>query len=98
HTYVSAGRGSRSASPEAVARRQILAQSGVARVVEHERQHRRNPEDLSERNLSYDVVSRDADGNVLRYIEVKASPGAWEDSPVTLTLPEFKEALKRGEQ
>ncbi|MCX7998020.1 MAG: helicase-related protein [Leptospiraceae bacterium] len=44
---------------------------GMEFVMKYEKQNGRNPEDVSQENLGYDIRSTDAQGNV-RYIEVKS--------------------------
>jgi hypothetical protein len=63
--------------------------AGVQRVVDAERAAGRHPEVMPHENPSFDVISRDDSGEVLRYIEVKSTRGAWDDMGVGLSRTQF---------
>ena len=43
-------------------------------------------------NRGYDVTSKDADGDIVRYIEVKSISTTWQDAVVQLTGTQFAKA------
>ncbi|GCD90183.1 hypothetical protein NLS1_21890 [Nocardioides sp. LS1] len=51
--------------------------AGVSLVLDYERSCGRIPEEQAHNNPGYDVLSKDADGVVLRRIEIKSIGGAW---------------------
>ena len=65
--------------------------AGVRRVLEYERSCGRNPEEQAHNNPGYDVLSRDANGVVLRRIEVKSIGGAWTGFGVWMSATQFEE-------
>jgi hypothetical protein len=48
-------------------------------------------------NPGYDVESRDAAGNIVRYIEVKSLSGYWKNTYAVLSRPQFEKALALGD-
>ena len=75
--------------------RPLIDQAGVERVLEYERQAGRDPKEMPPNHPGYDVQSRDQDGNVVRYIEVKARPGEWGGLGVSMTSTQFSHAFAR---
>lgn len=78
-------------SPEA---RQLLDEESRARelgdlgalaVMRYERAQGRFPELMEHHNKGFDVISRDATGDVVRYIEVKATAGRWSHRGVAVS-------------
>lgn len=67
---------------------------GMQVAMNYERQHAREPEDVSAQNLGYDIRSRASDG-ALRYIEVKARA---QTGPIVLTPNEWLMAQRLGEE
>ncbi|WP_407343385.1 protein NO VEIN domain-containing protein [Pengzhenrongella phosphoraccumulans] len=66
--------------------------AGVARVLGYERSCGRIPEEQDHSNPGFDVLSRDATGNVLRRIEVKSVGRAWSLQGVLLSRRQYVEA------
>jgi len=50
---------------------------GVRISMQHERENGRVPEEMPVNNPGYDIESRDSEGQIVRYIEVKAISGGW---------------------
>lgn len=76
--------------------------AGVRAVLKFESQARptRQPEDANQSNPNnpgYDIVSRDMDGEIVRYIEIKSTAGKWGERGVALSAMQFKQALELGE-
>ena len=69
-------------------RNQDVELAGMRLAMEYETRNGRSPEDVSARNLGYDILSRSADGGV-RYIEVKARAGR---GRISMTPNEIKTA------
>ncbi|OYT64297.1 helicase [Candidatus Bathyarchaeota archaeon ex4484_205] len=67
---------------------------GMEIAMEYERSQGRYPEDVSHLNLGFDIRSRDEEGRVVRYIEVKARS---EIGPVSLTPNEWFKARRFGD-
>lgn len=63
--------------------------AGVQRVLKYEAEHARIPKEMPHKNPGYDVESRDASGNVVRYIEVKSFSGKWNNAYAVLSRPQF---------
>jgi hypothetical protein len=82
---------------EAAARSEI-DQIGIDRVLDYERACGRIPEVMPHTHPGYDIESRDAEGRVLRYIEVKALSGHWIDTYAVLSKLQFEEAKRLGEK
>ena len=67
---------------------------GMEVAMAHERREGRRAEDVSARNLGYDLRSEGADGDI-RYIEVKARAGT---GPIALTPNEWLMAQRLGDE
>lgn len=65
--------------------------AGVRRVLEYERSCGRTPEEQAHNNPGYDVLSRDADGAVLRRIEIKSIGGPWTGFGVWMSSTQLEE-------
>ena len=63
-------------------------------VMEYEREQGRNPQDVHEKNLGYDISSVDQDSGELRLIEVKGLAGD-DSGEILLTPNEFRTAQDR---
>ncbi len=48
-------------------------------------------------NRGYDLYKDDQDGNVIRWCEVKAMTGTWDDRPVTVSSAQFRMAQECGD-
>ena len=86
--------------PRFVEKRTKVAELGVEKVMQHEREEGRIPKDMEKVQVhhpGYDVESRTKDGEI-RYIEVKSLSGIWDSqNPAEVTKTEFEAAEKRGE-
>ncbi len=69
---------------------------GVKRVLEHERAAGRFPLEMPHANPGYDVQSKDLNGEILRYIEVKSVSGAWSRTFAVLSRAQFEKARELG--
>lgn len=78
-------------------RRDTVGAAGVAKVMEFERTLGCIPTEMPFFNEGYDIVSRDAAGNILRYIEVKSTSGLWGQDGVGLSYPQFVKAQELGD-
>ncbi|MBD1863988.1 MULTISPECIES: sacsin N-terminal ATP-binding-like domain-containing protein [Trichocoleus] len=70
-----------------------IDQAGMARVMEYERRHGRDPQDMNEidpNHPGYDVESRDQRLGEVRYIEVKSLRGMWDRRGVCMSLKQFE--------
>jgi hypothetical protein len=65
--------------------------AGVSRVLEYERSCGRIPEEQAHNNPGYDVLSKDADGVVLRRIEIKSIGEAWTGFGVWMSATQLEE-------
>lgn len=74
-----------------------IDRAGVDRVVTFELAAGRNPRKMEHHNPGYDVESSGADGQVLRYIEVKSLAGDWTEFGVSVTPRQMDEARGRRE-
>jgi len=77
---------------EAHERRSEVDQAGIDRVMEFERDHGRNPEEMPPKHKGYDIESISGEGEIERYIEVKSLSGAWNGADAGLTRPQFDRA------
>lgn len=65
--------------------------AGVRRVLEYERSSGRFPEEQAHNNPGYDVLSKNAEGVVLRRIEIKSIGGAWTSFGVWMSATQLEE-------
>ncbi|MGC3958055.1 MAG: DUF3883 domain-containing protein [Verrucomicrobiota bacterium] len=65
---------------------------GVEAVLKFERDAGRFPEAMPQTHEGCDVISKDANGYIERYIEVKTTGASWKNRGVTLSSPQFKSA------
>jgi hypothetical protein len=84
--------------PERQARRRKIDQEGMKRVLAYERELGRIPKDMGPTHEGYDIESRDGNGEIERYIEVKSLSGDWDPMGVRLTKPQFEKAVDLGEK
>lgn len=67
-----------------------IGDKGIERVVEYERRQGRSPEVMPPMNEGFDIQSKDADGNIVRYIEVKSLSGEWGTLGAGVSKPQFE--------
>lgn len=70
-----------------------IDKAGMARVMEYERRHDRQPQDMNDispNHPGYDVESTDPQSGAVRYIEVKSLRGKWDRCGVCMTLTQFE--------
>jgi hypothetical protein len=72
--------------------------AGVARVLEYEALCGRTPEEQDHSNPGFDVLSRDASGQVLRRIEVKSVGADWSLRGVLMSRRQYLEAAQHAEE
>lgn len=72
--------------------------AGIARVLEHEASCGRTPEEQDHWNPGFDVLSRDASGQILRRIEVKSVSGDWSLRGVLMSRRQYLEAREHPEE
>jgi hypothetical protein len=83
-----------SPDPKAREKRSEVEKAGIVKVLAFERKLGCEPTEMPVNNPGYDIESRDQNGNLLRYIEVKSMSGPWDDVGVGLTATEFAWAQK----
>lgn len=90
----------REEDPRHAKKRSRVANAGVEKVMQFERENGRDPKDMEEIQVhhpGYDVESTSGDGSI-RFIEVKSLSGTWDSqNPAQLTKMEFNTAKKKGE-
>ncbi len=74
-----------------------VERAGVDGVLEFERAHGREPEEMPPQNPGFDVRSIDADGNV-RVIEVKSTADEWGPGGVAISSTQFASGQQRREK
>ena len=72
--------------------RTAIDKAGIDRVIEFERRAERLPTEMPHTNPGYDVESRDGEGVVVRYIEVKSLSGTWNGTFAMLSRTQFDKA------
>lgn len=73
--------------------------AGVAKVMEFERSLEGvTPTEMPINHPGYDIESRDVNGEIIRYIEVKSMSGPWGEDGVGLTATEFAKAQELREK
>jgi hypothetical protein len=82
-------------------RRDRVAKAGVARALAYEEEQDRHPTDMETvqtNHPGYDIEATDAEGNIVRCIEVKALSGIWDaQNPAQMTKTEFEKARELGD-
>jgi len=76
------------------AERNMIDWAGMNQVMEYERQHGREPQDMNEvqsNHPGYDIASTDMRSGEVRYIEVKSLRNCWDKRGVCMTLTQFEE-------
>jgi hypothetical protein len=71
--------------------------TAVELVMKLERNEGREPTEMSHTNRGYDVESDEPDGST-RFIEIKATGGAWETRGVALTRAQFEAAHQKRDR
>lgn len=72
-------------------------EAGITKVLNYEKSCGRIPEEMPHTNPGYDIESRDTEGNILRYIEVKSLSGAWDGKFAVLSKQQFDTAKQFGD-
>ena len=75
-----------------------IDEAGIAHVLAYEQAAGRNPVEMPHDNPGYDIESKNADGEVVRIIEVKSKLGPWSSRDVELSARQMLEAQRRGAQ
>jgi hypothetical protein len=76
--------------------RREVDHAGISHVERFEREAGRDPEVMPPGNPGYDVVSRGAVGEIVRYIEVKSLGGRWALQGAGLSRRQFETARELG--
>jgi hypothetical protein len=71
--------------------------AGINRVLEYERSHGREPQEMEPLHEGYDIESYGGKGEVERYIEVKSLRGAWDSYGAGLTSAQFRTCQRLGD-
>lgn len=83
-------------TPEEKARRESTDTAGIDRALRYERDAGRVPQEMDHSNEGYDIESR-LDGEIVRYIEVKAQSGPWRNNAPSLSKPQHDHAIQQGQ-
>ena len=75
-------------------KRDEIDECGIAKVVAYEKEQGRFPEVKPHNNRGFDILSRNADGEAVRTIEVKSKGGKWDS--VLVSKLQFETALERN--
>jgi hypothetical protein len=78
--------------------RSLVDRAGVGRVLKYETASGRVAREMPHENPGYDIESRDLEGKVARYIEVKSFSGEWRSSFAVLSQTQFEKARDLGVQ
>jgi hypothetical protein len=70
--------------------------AGVRRVLQYEKSCGRMPEEQAHNNPGFDVLSRDANGNLHRRIEIKSIGGSWTGFGVWMSAKQLEENQTHG--
>lgn len=93
-TYVTPG--TETTSPDQ-GERDRKGKVGVQVVAGYERRCAREPKIMPDKFPGYDIESKNADGELVRLIEVKSTTGEWNLSGVALTETQYDAARKNGD-
>nr|WP_062338852.1 DUF3883 domain-containing protein [Herbidospora sakaeratensis] len=74
-----------------------IDRTGVARVMEYERERGRHPREMAHGNPGFDVESYDERGELERRIEVKSTGGQWSVAGVMLSRRQHEQAVEDGD-
>ena len=97
-TYVAREDGDASpGSSDAQQTRDVVEQAAVELVMDYEREHHRYPEEMPKGHPGYDIESKEADGEIVRFIEVKGTGKPWGEAGVGLTNTEYDKARELRE-
>jgi hypothetical protein len=97
-TYVSTEGAEKEGSVDHPDERDPVDRHGVNHVLEYERDRGRYPEEKPFHFPGYDIESKDSNGNIVRYIEVKATSGEWGSLGAALSKPQFTRAMELGDK
>jgi 2Fe-2S type ferredoxin len=75
-------------------KRDEIDERGIEKVVAYEKQQGRFPEVKPHNNRGFDILSRNADGEAVRTIEVKSKGGKWDS--VLVSRSQFEITLERN--
>lgn len=81
--------------PRKTMHRQQVDRRGIEAVLEWEKDHNRFPELMAPNFKGYDIRSKDADGSIIRYIEVKSISGPWTIEGVGMSKSQFDKARQQ---
>lgn len=93
-TYVMPGASTPREQSDKAATRTRVDKHGVDYVMTCERDAGRVPTEMQHANEGYDIESRDGDGKIVRYIEVKSLSGPWDRRGVTLSRAQHRFAQR----
>ena len=93
-SYVAVSPDENDAEPDGLGNeeRRKLESQALAFVISEEPSLRQTPAN----NIGYDLFETDADGNKVKYVEVKSMTAALDDRPATLSAAQFKFAQEKG--
>ncbi len=83
---------------EGAAQRSHVDEAGISRVLGYERVAGRKPHEKAHNHPGYDIESRNASGEIERYIEVKSLSGDWGRDGVPLSSRQFEHARDLGDK
>jgi hypothetical protein len=78
--------------PDAQRNKTETDKAGIARVLKFEQEAGRFPKEMPHNTPGYDVESADAEGQIVRYIEVKSLTGSWGGDYAVLSARQFEKA------
>ena len=93
-SYVAAGRTSESADGSVEQERKMAVE---AKAIEHIRKIEPTWEQTEPGNEGFDLYQTNADGEIVKWCEVKSLSGAWGDRPVTMSHTQFELAQEKGD-
>ncbi len=99
-SYVSPRDGDESQRPGEDDNAHAYAVEDAARTAacHYERERGRVPAEMSRTHPGYDIESRDRDGNLVRYIEIKGIEGEWTGYGAGLSRQQFFDAWEEGDR
>jgi hypothetical protein len=75
-----------------------IDRAGIDHVKEFENKNGRFPNEMPPTHPGYDIESKDSDGNIVRYIEVKSLSDIWGSRGVSLSDTQFEKAIELGDK
>ena len=76
--------------------RDEIDRAGIQRVIKHEKENAREPNEKDHYHKGYDIESLNSKGEIDRYIEVKSTKSKWDGFEVELTHAQFEKARELG--